>query len=260
MQHQRAQQLFLLTVCSSPQEHFILTPPTQSTTEAAPYSQLFHTCTLQKKRTSFSHKCVSEGQTLKLTQSSDCEDETDNLTVWQPDNVLWVRHWPTKHPGKWQSYVFHSRLHDYVIAISKLDAVWLTWGEAVFWGKFIIVSVKRSDSRRDFSSTQTLVELKLFASDRHCFWAERWWRVRRTDGRADRRMSCKLPKTLTVTTLLLQNFTPRRLLDIHTEVENWRRILAYKWQCDLGYWLIPTDFCNLWLLNLSMLMLTDTIS
>ena len=43
---------------------------------------------------------------------------------------------PTDKSEKWHSYVFRSKLSNYMIVISKLDAVWLTRGtEADFWGK-----------------------------------------------------------------------------------------------------------------------------
>ena len=44
-------------------------------------------------------------------------------TVYNHMDVLWLRSWPTKHPRKWQIYVFHSKLHNYIITISKQDLV-----------------------------------------------------------------------------------------------------------------------------------------
>ena len=51
-----------------------------------------------------------------------------------------------------QSYVFCSRLHNYIVTISKLDAVWLSFLERMLFsgGKFIEVLVCRADHRGDF--------------------------------------------------------------------------------------------------------------
>ena len=55
-----------------------------------------------------------------------------NLNPW----ISWMllRSWPTKHPWYWQSYVFCSKLHNYIIAIGEEVAIWLWLWRAVFWG------------------------------------------------------------------------------------------------------------------------------
>ena len=60
-----------------------------------------------------------------VSQVSSCQSEpADSLQSYGCCcNVQWLRSWLTKHPGKWQSYVFISKLHNYIITISKVDAV-----------------------------------------------------------------------------------------------------------------------------------------
>ena len=56
----------------------------------------------------------------------------------------------------------------YIMAINKLEAVWLTHRDR---GCFLKseVSVWKADHHSDLFSTQTILELKFFAGDRHCF-------------------------------------------------------------------------------------------
>ena len=125
--------------------------------------------------------------------------------------------WDPDSPNILESVQLHFSLN-YIIAISKLDAVWLchSRGTRLFsWGKFSEVSVRRADCRGDLFLSQTIGELKFFACDRRCFRAEMWWRVCRTGSRTGGRTgaspcitlvlftSYKLPKTVTVSTLCL---------------------------------------------------------
>ena len=127
---------------------------------------------------------------------------------WDPDpqNIL-------------ESDVFHSKLLNYINAISKQDAVRHVQEERVFsGGKFTEVSVGATDHR----GVSHLVTGAVFQ-------VAMWWRAGRTDSRTDRRMdssprisavffsSYKLPKTVTVTRLLLsgpvtfsETFTQKR--------------------------------------------------
>ena len=56
-------------------------------------------------------------------------------------------------------------LHNYVIGISKHDAVWC-WHS---WGGFTEVSVRRADSRSDLYQHNHLSEFKFLDRDRRCF-------------------------------------------------------------------------------------------
>ena len=120
---------------------------------------------------------------------------------------------------KWQSYVFRAKLHNYIITISKLDAVWLPhWqGRQPFsGGKFTSLGQEGCWSRWFILITNTLWVKVLNAIA--VFQAEMWWRVGRTGGGTDSSpriaavffSSYKWPKTVTVSTLLL--FGPVMLL------------------------------------------------
>ena len=69
-----------------------------------------------------------------------------------------------------KSYVFCSKLHNYIIAICEKVAVSHSQGQRLFsGGKFTEVSVRRADHRRDFFHHKHLVS-KVFAGNRCCFF------------------------------------------------------------------------------------------
>ena len=137
-----------------------------------------------------------------------------------------------QNPGKWQSYVFHSKLHNYIITIYKLDAVWLSHLRG--WmlssgGKVTKVSVRGVDRHCDFfqdsnynkttvEGEKHLVSSSFLPVTDAVFWAEMWQRVGWTDMMTDTSphitavffSSYKMPKTLPVTMWLL--FGPVTLL------------------------------------------------
>ena len=117
--------------------------------------------------------------------------------------MLWLRSW---HPGNWQSHVFRSKLHNYIIAISKHVTVWLchSQGQRLFSrGKFTEVSVRRADRRRFFFIINTWW-VKVFYRWQTLFFGQKCDSelVGQTGGRMLLRAQfCLLPKTVSVTTL-----------------------------------------------------------
>ena len=82
-------------------------------------------------------------------------------------NVLWLRSWPTKHPEKWQSYVYCSKWHSFIIAISKQVNVWLSYSRGLF------LKSRSGGLTRIFLSLKTLWELKSYVGDRWIFFRQK---------------------------------------------------------------------------------------
>ena len=148
-------------------------------------------------------------------------------------NVLWVRSWLTKHPGK-RRYVFQSKLHNYIITFSKLEAVWLchSQGGRLFSGrKFTEVSVGKEHKH---------LVTKFFVgdfSDRHApaLPAYQFTLVHYRSASDTTSGAISAPEW---------NVNPRRLWDFHTKesAEDPRRIPALKGQSEWGYW--PATQCD----------------
>ena len=168
-------------------------------------------------------------------------------------NVFWLRSWPIKHPGKWQSdNVFHCKLHNYLITISKQDTVWLCYsrGRRLFsWGKFTEVSVQRADCHRDFFQDKHLVRWSHLPLTAAVLWAEMWqlvewstcvvirlsdWHALNTHSQLIHLHWFGAPSDTTshAWSVLEQYLTPCRLQEIHTEAENWRMIGSVNGACD----------------------------
>ena len=94
----------------------------------------------------------------------------------------------TSTNGKWKSYIFHNKSHNYIIAISKLDAVWLTRGDG---GCFLGESSRKSRSGGltvavIYFHHQHLVSSSFLSVTYAVFQIEMWRRVSRTVGRTDK--------------------------------------------------------------------------
>ena len=120
---------------------------------------------------------------------------------------------------------FHSKLHNYIITINKLDTVWLTCGDG---GCFLGESSLKS-RQEDWRSRWFIIKVS-------CQWQMLFFGQKcaeEQDGRFSR-CDCdisflKCPKTVTVFMLLL--FGPVTLL---CGTFLWRRIPACKQQCEWG--------------------------
>ena len=130
--------------------------------------------------------------------------------------------WSIVHPVKWQSNFFCSKLHKYIINISKQwtlsDSLTREGGLLFCGGKvhrsqwlfFLRPSLQQHNSgRRHFK--QTHGELIFLPGTDTVFLAEMWPRFSRTDRMTEASPgitavffpSCKLPKTIPMTSLLL---------------------------------------------------------
>ena len=76
------------------------------------------------------------------------------------DAVIMSSDWDPDPPNILESdKVLGSKLHNHIIIISKLEAVWLTCGDGGWYygGKFIEVLVRRADRHHDFFQHKLLV-------------------------------------------------------------------------------------------------------
>ena len=117
------------------------------------------------------------------------------------------------HQTTWKVSVmfFHSEWHNYITAITKLDAVWFchSRGGRLFGGES---SLKSRSGGLTITGWHSVSWSFLLVTDPFLGGgAEMWWRVGRTGRRTDTSPctaavffpSYKLPKTVTVTTVLL---------------------------------------------------------
>ena len=124
-------------------------------------TQRLHIISAAKARHFYTFVCSHWTQQLQIQKRRDGTHGEVKIYVffsmcfpWVPNflevygfsyNELWLRSWPNKHPGKWQSYVFCPEIHSYMINICKQSLAFTRGEECCFPQESSLVLVMRAN-------------------------------------------------------------------------------------------------------------------